>query len=683
MTQDLARTTIDTLRTLAMDAVQQAESGHPGTPMALAPVAYALWHDVLRYDPEDPLWPGRDRFVLSCGHASMLLYGMIHLAGVRKADARGRPTREEALTLDELKAFRQLGSPTPGHPELGHTTGVETTTGPLGQGVSNAAGMALARAWLAARYGEELFGWRVFALCSDGDMMEGVASEAASLAGHLRLPNLCWIWDDNRITIDGSTELAFTEDVCARFRAYGWRVHEVPDANDVGALVKVLRAFEADHSQPTFVRVRSHIGWGAPNKQDTASAHGEPLGEEEVKRAKKAYGWPEDARFRVPEGVREHLGGSLRARGGEARRAWVARFDALRRKNPARARELETLLAGALPAGWEHELPSFPADQKGMASRAASGKVLNALAKRVPWVVGGSADLAPSNKTMLEFDGAGTFSAHGRAGRNLHFGVREHAMASLANGMALAGLRPYVGTFLIFSDYMRPAQRLAALMGLPVIHVFTHDSIGVGEDGPTHQPIEQLAALRAIPNLVEIRPCDANETAVAWQVALSTRSGPVALVLTRQNLPTLDRARFAPADGLARGGYVLAEAEDGAAQVLLIASGSEVSLCVEARERLAQEGIGARVVSLPSFALFARQDASYREAVLPPDVPARVAVEAAAPFGWHRWVGERGAVIGMEGFGASAPAKELYRHFGLTVERVVDAARRQLSPART
>jgi transketolase len=682
MYDDLDRTSIHTIRTLAMDAVQKAGSGHPGTPMALAPVAYGLWRDHLRYDPAHPAWPDRDRFVLSCGHASMLLYATLHLAGVVAADARGRPLGRPAVPLEEIRRFRQLDSLTPGHPEHGHTTGVETTTGPLGQGVANSVGMAIARGWLAARFdrpGFELFRHRVFALCSDGDMMEGISSEAASLAGHLKLAHLCWIYDDNRITIDGPTALAFSEDVGRRFEAYGWSVLKVADPEDPAALHGALAAFERGTGRPTLIVVRSHIGFGAPHRQDTAKAHGEPLGEDEVRLAKRAYGWPEDAHFLVPDGIRERFQETVGARGAELSAAWRATLERYRAAHPEPARELEGLLAGELPKGWADALPAFPADDKGMATRASSSKALGAVAARIPWLVGGSADLAPSNKTLLA--GEAALSATEPGGRNVHFGVREHAMASISNGMALSGLRPYAGTFLIFSDYMRPAQRLAAMMKLPVIYVFTHDSIGVGEDGPTHQPVEQLAALRAIPGLRVIRPADANEACEAWKAALGARDEPTALVLTRQDLPTFDRARLAAADLLHKGAYVLADAPHGQPQVILIGTGSEVALCLAARERLADEGVAARVVSMPCWELFERQDEAWRDAVLPPDVIARVAVEQAVGFGWARWVGERGALVCMHGFGASAPYQDLQQRFGFTVENVVRAAKEQLSPA--
>jgi transketolase len=684
MSQDPDLLAIDTIRTLSMDAVQKANSGHPGTPMALAPVIYTLWQEFLRFDPEDPAWPDRDRFVLSCGHASMLLYSMLHLAGVQQLDKKGARTGKLAVPLDEIQRFRQLDSRCPGHPEHEITSGVETTTGPLGQGIANSVGMAIAQRWLATRYakpGHDLFTWRTWVLCSDGDMMEGVGSEAASIAAHLQLSSLCWIYDNNRITIEGKTDLAFSEDVAARFRGYGWNTLHVTDANDTNALRKAFEAARSEKSRPTLVVVDSHIGFGAPHKHDTASAHGEPLGEDEVKLAKKAYGWPEDAKFLVPDGVRERVKAGVGDRGKKLHAEWTEKFERYRREFPKLAEDLDRMAKDELPSGWEKGLPVFPADAKGIATREASGKALNAVAPAIPWLLGGSADLAPSTKTLLSAPDAGNQSASMPGGRNFHFGVREHAMASIANGLALCKLRPYVATFLIFCDYLKPALRLAALMELPVVYVFTHDSIGVGEDGPTHQPIEQLAAMRATPGVVTIRPGDANETAEAWKVALENRHGPMCLALTRQALPTLDRTKFASAAGLARGAYVLSEAAGGSAQIILIGTGSEVSLCVAAQEKLAAEGISARVVSMPSWELFERQSAAYRDSVLPPDVTARVAVEQAGAFGWSRWVGESGAVVCMKGFGASAPFGDLQKRFGFTVENVIAVAKKQLSLA--
>ncbi len=675
------RLCIDTVRTLSMDAVQAAKSGHPGTPMALAPVACTLWQDLLRYDPARPDWPDRDRFVLSVGHASMLLYALLHLAGVRNAANDGG----EAVSLDDIRNFRQFGSRTPGHPEYRFTTGVETTTGPLGQGVANSVGLAMAQRWLAARYnkpGFPLFNYRVWALCGDGDMMEGVSGEAASLAGHLRLPNLVWIYDDNRITIEGSTNLAFGEDVGRRFEAYGWAVRRVDDANDTATVARMLRSAAQD--RPTLVIVRSVIGYGAPKKQGTASAHGEPLGAEETRLAKRAYGWPEDSEFLVPDGVRERFAERLGRRGARLSAEHEALRQRYRAEYPELSRELDLVERGELPEGWDAAIPVFPADPKGLATRDSSQKVLNAIAQRLPWLLGGAADLAPSTKTALSFDGAGgSFGPENHGGRNLHFGVREHAMGSTANGLALSGLRPYTAGFLAFSDYMRPAIRLSAIMELPVVHVFTHDSVGVGEDGPTHQPIEHLAGLRAVPGLLVIRPADANEVAEAWRVALSQKHKPTCLVLSRQALPTLDRAAgFAPASGLSRGAYVLAEAEGGAPEVVLIATGSEVALALAARDRLAAEGVRTRVVSMPSWELFEEQSEAYRDAVLPPDVPGRVAVEQGAVMGWDRYVGRGGSIIGMRTFGASAPLAVLSDKFGFTPERVAVEARRQAERTR-
>lgn len=674
---------INTIRTLSMDAVEAAKSGHPGTPMALAPVGYVIFNEFLRYDPTHPLWMNRDRFVLSCGHASMLLYALLHLAGVQQVDEDGRPTGEPAVPLEHIRRFRQLHSRCPGHPEFRHTAGVEVTTGPLGQGVGTSVGMAIAGKWLAARYnrpGFELFNYAVYALCSDGDLMEGVAAEAASLAGHLRLGNLCWIYDDNKITIEGHTSLAFSEDVGARFRAYGWDVHCVEDVNDLAALRAALRQFDPGGDRPTLIIVKSIIAWGAPNKQNTHEAHGAPLGEDEVRLTKQFYGWPVDAKFLVPPEVVEHFRAGIGLRGRKVREAWENLFSRYAESYPREAEEIQRIIRGELPQGWDADIPTFPADAKGLATRASSGKVLNAVAKNIPWMIGGSADLAPSNNTLLTFPEAGHFSAGNYAGRNLHFGIREHAMGAISNGLALCGLRPYAGTFFVFSDYMRPAIRLAALMELPVLYIFTHDSIGVGEDGPTHQPVEHLAALRSIPNVVVIRPADANEVAEAYRVALRMRRNPVALVLTRQNLPTLDRTQYASAAGLQCGAYVLAEAPTGKIDVILIGTGSEVAVCLAARELLAQEGISARVVSMPSWELFESQPEDYRHSVLPPEVTARVAVEAGVALGWERYLGPRGVFIGMKSFGASAPAGTLMKHFGITAENVVAAAKNLVRP---
>lgn len=685
MSTDAARleqTSINTIRTLAMDAVEAANSGHPGTPMALAPVAYQLWTQHLQYDPAAPLWMNRDRYVLSCGHASMLLYALIHLADIKHTQADGTITSEPAVSLAELKRFRQWGSRTPGHPEAGHTTGVETTTGPLGQGCGNSVGMAIAGRWLAARYnrpGFTLFDFRVWVQCSDGDLMEGVACEAASLAGHLKLENLCWIYDDNGITIEGQTKLAFSEDVAARFRGLGWNVLTVDDANDLSALDAAYQKARKHRGSPTLIVVKSVIAYGSPNKAGKADAHGAALGAKEVAATKAAYDWPADAQFRVPPEVPKHFQSTLGERGRAAREAWDKLFARYEKEHTALAAELTLIQLGRLPDAWREAQPKFDADAKGQATRVSGGKVLNAFAKRIPWLLGGSADLAPSTKTLLTFDGAGdALSAQNPGGRNLHFGIREHAMAAAVNGMALCGLRAYGATFFVFSDYCRPSLRLAALMGLPTITVFTHDSIGVGEDGPTHQPVEQLAACRAIPRLLVLRPADANEAAVAWRIALEQTDRPSLLVLTRQDLPTLDRTTFAPADGVARGGYVLVEAKGaGLPDVILMGTGSETQLALAAHEQLAAAGVRSRVVSMPSFELFDEQPAEYRDAVLPPIVTARVAVEAGIRQGWDRYLLGTGAFIGLDNFGASAPYQEIYKHRSLTVEAIVSAARDQ------
>lgn len=678
--QSIEQRSINTIRTLAMDAVQAAQSGHPGAPMALAPVAYCLWNQFLRFDPNDPTWPNRDRFVLSAGHASMLLYAVLHVAQVKAVNDDGA-TDAPAVSLDEIKRFRQLESKCPGHPEYHVTSGVETTTGPLGQGAANSVGMAMAQRWMAQyfnRPGFPLIDYDVFAFCGDGCFMEGVSGEAASLAGHLKLSNLCWVYDNNRITIEGNTSLAFSEEVGARFRAYGWKVTQVKDANDVPALAQAFTAFKNETEGPSLIIVDSHIAFGAPNKQDTHGAHGEPLGEEEIRLTKKNYGWPEDATFLVPEDVLMHFQAGVGARGKAERHAWLTVFQTYQERYPELAEQLSQMERRQLPENWDRGVPEFPANPKGLATRESSGKVLNAVAKEIPWLMGGSADLAPSTKTRLTFDGAGDFQAGTAGGRNLHFGVREHAMGAILSGMALSKVRPYGSGFLIFSDYGRPAIRLAALMGIPVIYVFTHDSIGVGEDGPTHQPIEQLASLRAIPGLMTIRPGDANEVVEAWRVIMQLQRHPVVLALTRQAVPTLDRTRYASAGGLAKGAYVLADASDGNPDVLLLTSGSEVSLCVEAYEQLKGEGIQARVVSMPSWELFEQQSQAYRDSVIPPAVTARVSVEQAATFGWSRYVGLKGSSIGMHTYGASAPAKDVIKHFGFTVERVVAAVKQQV-----
>ncbi len=681
---DIDQIAINTIRMLAVDAVEKADSGHAGAPMGFAPVAYTLWTRFLSYDPAQPLWPNRDRFVLSNGHASLLLYSLIHLAGVARADRHGKLTGGPAISLADIEQFRELGSVTPGHPEYGHTTGVETTTGPLGQGVGASVGMAMAERWLAARFnqpGHDIVGYRIYVICSDGDLMEGISGEAASLAGHLKLSNLTWIYDDNHISIEGGTDLAFSEDVEKRFQGYGWATHHVDDANDCEAVARAIEAAKATGDRPTLIRVRSVIGYGSPHKEGTSKIHSDPLGADEVKATKRQLGWPEDAQFLVPDGVRQRFDATLGARGRKLHEAWDATRTAYAKAFPDLAAELEQIAAGALPKGWDADLPDFAADAKGIATREASGKALNAIAPNLPWLIGGSADLAPSNKTMLEFDDARAFEASDYGGRNLHFGIREHVMGAAANGLALAGLRPYVGTFLVFSDYMRPAIRIAALMQVPIVYVYTHDSIGLGQDGPTHQPIEQLAGLRAMPGLIVIRPADANETVEAWRVALQ-QGGPVALSLTRQALPTLDRSKYAPAAGLAKGAYVLADAEGGAAEVILMASGSEVTLCVQAQAALKEKGVRARVVSMPSWELFEAQGPEYRESVLPRSVTARVAVETGSPLGWDRYAGPTGEIIAMHTFGASAPIKDVMPHFGFTAEHVVKAGLAQAAQSK-
>lgn len=678
---DLQQLAINTIRTLSMDAVQKANSGHPGTPMSLAPVAYAIWNHQMRYDPEHPWWPARDRFVLSCGHASMLLYSMLHLVGIRKVE-HGQVLDQPAISLDDIRNFRQLGSPCAGHPEYGEAAGIEMTTGPLGQGVGTSVGMALASQWFAARYnqpGFDLFGYDVYALCSDGDMMEGIGCEAASIAGHLKLSNLCWIYDDNKITIEGQTELAFSEDVAARFRGLGWNTVTVEDANDIAALDAAFASFRACHDRPTLIIVRSIIGYGSPNKANTHEVHGAPLGEDEIRLTKRAYGWPEDQQFLVPDGVRGHFDEGIGARGRQLHADWAAKFALYEATHPQLAAELTRIWARELPDGWDKDIPTFPVDAKGLASRVSSGQVLNAVAKNLPWLIGGSADLAPSNNTALKVEKAGHFSAKDRGGRNLHFGIREHIMGTICNGLALSGLRPYGGTFFVFTDYMRPSMRLAAMMRQPVLYVLTHDSIGLGEDGPTHQPVEHLAACRSIPGLLVFRPADANEVAESYRKIMATPDRPAALVLTRQNLPTLDRSKCSAAAGVARGGYVLSDAPSGRPEVVLIGTGSELSLCVEAQQQLAADGIAARVVSLPCWELFDEQDQAYRDSVLPPQVTARVAVEAGIRQGWDRYLGSCGRFVGMPGFGASGPFKQLYELFGITAARVVAEAKAALA----
>jgi transketolase len=672
---------INTIRTLSMDAVQAANSGHPGTSMALAPVAYCLWQRFLRFDPGDPIWPDRDRFVLSNGHASMLLYSLLHLTGVRAVNPKYEVLGEPSVALDDIKRFRQIDSRCPGHPEYRWTSGVECTTGPLGQGVATSVGMAMAGRWMAEHFnrpGFDLFTYDVYAVCGDGCLMEGVSHEAASLAGHLRLSNLCWIYDNNRITIEGNTELTFSDDVATRFVAYGWNVTRVADANDLDMLARAFRTFAVTDDRPTLIIVDSHIAYGAPNLQDTSAAHGEPLGAEEVRLTKRRYGWPEEARFLVPDGVREHFQAVIGARGHRLRTAWFELFERYRDAHPSLADHLYRMQHRELPTGWDRDLPAFPADPKGLATRDSSGRVLNAIAGNVPWLIGGAADLAPSTKTRLTAEGVGDFAAGQYGGRNIHFGIREFAMGAACNGMSLAKVRPFGASFLIFSDYVRPAVRLSAIMELPVIYVFTHDSIGLGEDGPTHQPVEHLASLRAMPGLLVIRPADAGEVVEAWRTIMQLRHEPAVLVLTRQVVPTLDRTIYAPAAGLARGAYILADAPGGSPDVLLLATGSEAALCLQAYEQLGRDGIRARVVSMPSWELFERQSAEYRDSVLPPEVTARVAVEQASVYGWERYVGREGTVIGMHTFGASAPLKELQRKFGFTPEDIRKAVRAQL-----
>jgi transketolase len=672
---------INTIRTLSMDAVQKARSGHPGTPMALAPLVYTLWNRVMRYDPKDPIWPNRDRFVLSNGHASMLLWSVLHLSGTCAVNAEYERLGQPAVTLDDICHFRQLGSKAPGHPEYRWVSGVETTTGPLGQGIATSVGMAIAEKWLESRYnrpGFAIFDYDVYAICGDGCLMEGVGAEAASLAGHLGLDNLCWIYDDNHITIEGCTRLAFTEDVAGRFLAYGWNVLRVGDANDLERIERALRVFRETKGRPTLVIVESHIGYGSPHKQDTAAAHGEPLGDDEVRLTKRAYGWPKDAQFLVADGVREHFAAGIGARGAAARGAWSDLFATYRAQLPELAAEIDQMQRRELPGSWDRGLPSFPADAKGLAGRDASGQVLNVLARNVPWLLGGSADLGPSNKTTLVFPGAGDYEAGSFGGRNFHFGIREHAMGAVLNGLSLSKLRPFGATFFVFSDYLRPALRLSAMMELPTIFVFTHDAMGDGEDGPTHQPVEHLASLRAIPGLVLLRPGDANEVVEAYRVIMQLKHQPAVLVLSRQPLPTLDRSRYAAASGVARGAYVLGDAPGRAPEVILIATGSELCLAVAAHEQLLSEGVRSRVVSMPSWELFDHQPQEYRDSVLPPRVKARIAVEQASTFGWERYVGSDGRVIGMRTFGASAPLKELQQRFGFEPDRVVAVARELL-----
>jgi transketolase len=672
---------INTIRTLSIDAVQQAKSGHPGTPMALAPLVYTIWNRMMRFDPKDPIWPNRDRFILSNGHASMLVWSLLHLTKTQAVNAEYENLGQPAVTLDDIRNFRRLDSKAPGHPEYHLVSGVETTTGPLGQGVATSVGMAVAQKWLANRYNRpdfNLFDYNIYAVCGDGCLMEGIGSEAASLAAHLGLNNLCWIYDNNHITIEGNTRITFTEDVAARFLAYGWNVLRVGDANDTDRIEHALGVFKKTTGRPTFIVLDSHIGYGSPHKQDTSAAHGEPLGDDEIRLVKRAYGWPEDAKFLVPDGVYEHFSAGVGERGAKARAEWTELLQKYRAKYPDLATEIDLMQRRDLPTGWDKNLPTFPADAKGIAGREASGKVLNVLAQNIPWFMGGSADLGSSNKTTLTFEGAGDFQADNPAGRNFHFGIRENAMASIVNGMALSKLRPFGATFFIFSDYARPGIRLAALMELPSLFVFTHEAMSNGEDGPTHQPVEHLASFRAMPGLITLRPADANEVVEAYRYIMQLRHQPAVLALSRQAFPTLDRAKYAPASGLAKGAYVLADAPGGKPELILIASGSEVSLAADAHEKLIAEGIRSRVVSMPSWEIFEHQPKEYRESVLPPKVTARISVEQASTFGWERYVGAAGRMIGMKTFGASAPMKELQRRFGFEPGRIVETAKELL-----
>jgi transketolase len=661
---------INTIRTLAMDAVQQADSGHPGTAMALAPVAYTLWQKFLRFDPDDPIWPNRDRFVLSGGHVSTLLYAMLHLTQVKAVNPEYETPGQVSVTLDDIKRFRQLNSKCAGHPEYRWCSGIEATTGPLGHGLAMSVGMAMASKWMAAHFNRpnfEMFNYDVYTTCGDGDMMEGVASEAASLAGHLKLSNLCWMYDNNKITIEGNTSWAFTEDVATRFIGYGWNVTRVGDANDLEMLERAMNVFKKSTDRPTLIIVDSHIAYGAPNKQDTSAAHGEPLGEEEIKLTKRAYG--------CPDGVYDNFKAVTAKRGHEAREKWIALFNSYKSQHPDLAEDLYRMQHRQLPEGWDKKIVAFPADAKGMASRESSGKVLNMVAQGVPWLIGGAADLFPSTKTRLTFEGAGDFLAENYGGRNLHFGIREHAMGAIVNGLALSKIRAFGSTFMIFSEFLKPAIRLAAIMEIPVIFIFTHDSIGVGEDGPTHQPIEQLISLRATPGLMVWRPGDANEVVEMWKYVMKDRHTPAVMVLSRQNLVTLDRLKYAPAAGTQQGAYVVSDAPGGKPDALLLATGSELQLAIQSQDQLAKEGIKTRVVSMPCWELFDEQDEAYRDSVIPPGVTARVAIEQASTVGWDRWVGTHGGVVGMRSFGASAPLKELQKKFGFTVENVVAAVK--------
>ena len=681
---DLDQLCINTIRTLSIDAVQQAKSGHPGTPMALAPLVYTLWNEVMNFDPKDPIWPNRDRFILSNGHASMLLWSVLHLTKVQGINADYEELGEPSVTLDDIRHFRQLDSKAAGHPEYHWVSGVETTTGPLGQGIATSVGMAIAQKWLAAHYNRprfDVFHYNIYAVCGDGCLMEGIGSEAASLAGHLKLDNLCWIYDNNHITIEGNTQIAFTEDVAARFSAYGWNVLRVGDANDTTRIHQAIEAFKTTKDRPTLIILDSHIGYGSPHKQDTPEAHGEPLGEDEIKLVKRAYGWPEEAKFLVPDGVYEHFAAGIGARGASVHQEWNRTFLGYKEQYPELALQIEQMQRRELPKGWDKDLPVFPADAKGVAGRDASGKTLNVLAQSVPWFVGGAADLGPSNKTLFTYPGAKSFQAETPDGKMMHYGIREHGMAAVVNGMSLSKLRPFGASFFIFSDYARPAIRLSAIMELPTIFIFTHDAMGDGEDGPTHQPVEHLASWRAVPGLVMLRPGDANEVVEAYRYVMKLRHKPAVLALSRQPLPTLDRTKYASAAGVARGAYVLADTPTKDPEVILIATGSELSLAVNAHETLLAQGIRSRVVSMPSWDIFEDQSAEYRDSVLPPQVKARVAIEQASAFGWERYVGTSDAVIGMKTFGASAPLKELQVKFGFEPAKIVEAAKRQLNRA--
>lgn len=680
-TGDIEQIAINTIRTLSMDAVQQANSGHPGTPMALAPAAYYLWQNFLNYDPANPICPNRDRFVLSNGHASMLLYSLLHLGQVKTVSENYEILDRLTVPLDDIKNFRQLDSRCPGHPEYRWTSGIETTTGPLGQGIANSVGMAIASRWLQTffnRPGFDLFNYRVYAFCGDGCLMEGVGSEAASMAGHLKLSNLCWIYDNNHITIEGSTSITFTENVAERFKAYGWHVLHVTDVNDLAMLKKAYEGAQAETKRPTLIILDTHIGYGAPDKQDTAAAHGEALGEDEIRLAKRFYGWPEDEHFLVPEAVIQHFKEGFGTRGKALSTKWQTMFAAYEKEHPELAKMWQQMQTREIPENYDQYLPVFPTDAKGLASRDASHIVQNSVAKAIPWLNGGSADLSPSTKTLLEFSGAGDLTPTEPFGRNLHFGLREHGMAAISNGLALSKIRAFASTFLIFSDYARPSIRLSALMEIPVIYIFTHDSIDLGEDGPTHQPVEQLLSLRAIPNFVVMRPADANEVAEAWRTLLKFKRNPCALILSRQALPTIDRTQYASAAGVAQGAYVLADCDNKKPKVLLLATGSEVTMCLNAYEQLKSQGIAARVVSMPSLELFEKQSQAYKDSVLPPEVKARVSVEAASVIGWSRYVGETGSIIGMHTFGRSAPIKDVQKLFGFAPENIIAEAKAQI-----